>query len=88
VENTAYFVVAEALANIAKHSRASEGWVTVARVDRLLGIQIIDDGEGGAHVAKGHGLSGLADRVRANGGTLTVTSPTGGPTEIKAELPC
>jgi signal transduction histidine kinase len=88
VENTAYFVVAEALANIAKHSRASEGWVTVAKVDRLLGIQIIDDGEGGAHVAKGHGLSGLADRVRANGGTLTVTSPTGGPTEIKAELPC
>jgi signal transduction histidine kinase len=88
VENTAYFVVAEALANIAKHSGASEGWVTVARGDRLLGIQIIDDGEGGAHVAKGHGLSGLADRVRANGGTLTVTSPTGGPTEIKADLPC
>jgi signal transduction histidine kinase len=88
VENTAYFVVAEALANIAKHSQAKEGWITVARVDRLLGIRVIDDGEGGAHVAKGHGLAGLADRVRANGGTLSVTSPIGGPTEIEAELPC
>jgi signal transduction histidine kinase len=88
VENTAYFMVAEALANIAKHSLASEGWIRVARVDRLLSILVVDDGGGGAHVAKGHGLAGLADRVRANGGTLTVTSPIGGPTEIKAELPC
>jgi signal transduction histidine kinase len=88
VESAAYFVVAEALTNAAKHSNATECWLTVARAGRLLGIVVADDGVGGAHVAKGHGLAGLADRVRAIGGTLTVTSPTGGPTEIRAELPC
>ena len=51
-------------------------------------MQIVDDGVGGAHIAKGHGLAGLADRVRAAGGSLRVVSPAGGPTEIKAELPC
>ncbi|WP_234817111.1 MULTISPECIES: sensor histidine kinase [Mycolicibacterium] len=88
VENTAYFVVAEALTNVAKHSAAMNCWVTVAKVPGRLGVQIIDDGDGGAHAAKGHGLSGLADRVRATGGTLSVVSPAGGPTEIKVELPC
>jgi len=88
VESTAYFVVAEALANVAKHSRARECWVTVVREQGTLRITVLDDGEGGAHVAKGHGLAGLADRVRANGGTFTVLSPVGGPTEIRAELPC
>lgn len=88
VENTAYFLVAEALTNVAKHSRATTCIVQVIRLtDRLL-VMISDDGQGGAHVSKGHGLAGLADRVRAAGGTLTVTSPPGGPTEIKAELPC
>lgn len=88
VESTAYFVVAEALTNVAKHSRATECWLTVTRVDRTLQIMVIDDGEGGAHLSKGHGLAGLADRVRANDGTLSVLSPVGGPTEIRAELPC
>ncbi|MGI5213208.1 sensor histidine kinase [Plantactinospora sp. CA-290183] len=88
VENTAYFVVAESLTNVAKHSRASECWLTVSRTGRHLRISVVDDGEGGAHLSKGQGLAGLADRVRANGGTLTVTSPAGGPTEIRAELPC
>jgi signal transduction histidine kinase len=88
VENTAYFTVAEALTNVAKHSGAANCWVTVANHPGSLGIQIIDDGVGGAHVAKGHGLSGLTDRVRATGGTLIVVSPTGGPTEIRAEVPC
>jgi signal transduction histidine kinase len=88
VENAAYFVVAEALTNVAKHSRATECWLTVARVGRRLGIVVADDGSGGAHLAKGHGLAGLADRVRALGGTLSVISPVGGPTEIRAELPC
>ena len=55
---------------------------------RPVGVEIVDDGAGGAHVAKGHGLSGLADRVRASGGTLTVVSPAGGPTTITVELPC
>jgi signal transduction histidine kinase len=88
VENTAYFAVAEALTNVAKHSCAANCWVTVANGPGRLGIQIVDDGNGGAHVAKGHGLSGLADRVRATGGTLSVASPAGGPTEIRVELPC
>jgi signal transduction histidine kinase len=87
-ENTAYFAVAEALTNVAKHSGAANCWVTVAHGPGRLGVQIIDDGEGGAHVAKGHGLSGLADRVWATGGRLTVVSPAGGPTTIGLELPC
>jgi signal transduction histidine kinase len=88
VETTAYFVVAEALTNVAKHSRATECWVVVSRAGDRLKIDIIDDGEGGAHVSKGHGLAGIADRMRANGGTLDVLSPVGGPTEVRAELPC
>ncbi|WP_422771970.1 sensor histidine kinase [Plantactinospora sp. WMMC1484] len=88
IESTAYFVVAEALTNVAKHSRATECWLTVTREERALRIVVIDDGEGGAHLSKGHGLTGLADRVRANDGTFTVLSPPGGPTEIRAELPC
>jgi signal transduction histidine kinase len=101
-ESTAYFVVAEALTNVAKHSRAGFCGIDVRRADNrlpsglaqvpahddLLIVSVVDDGDGGAHVAKGHGLAGLADRVRATGGTLSVSSPAGGPTEIRAELPC
>jgi signal transduction histidine kinase len=88
IESTAYFVVAEALANVAKHSRASACGVEVGRSGGRLVVRVLDDGTGGAHVAKGHGLAGLTDRVRAAGGTLAVLSPAGGPTEIRAELPC
>ncbi|MEU5947067.1 sensor domain-containing protein [Micromonospora sp. NPDC047465] len=87
VESTAYFVVAEALTNVAKHSRATECHVTVARRDGRLEVGVGDDGQGGAHLAKGHGLVGIADRVRAAGGRLDVVSPVGGPTEVRAELP-
>ncbi|SCL14279.1 sensor histidine kinase [Micromonospora inyonensis] len=87
VEHAAYFVVAEALTNVAKHARASECRVTVGRQEGHLGISVADDGQGGAHLAKGHGLAGIADRVRAGGGTLAVTSPAGGPTEVHALLP-
>ncbi|MGS2613283.1 sensor histidine kinase [Micromonospora sp. LZ34] len=87
VENTAYFVVAEALTNVAKHSRATECQVAVARQDQRLVVAVGDDGQGGAHLAKGHGLVGIADRVRAAGGRLDVVSPAGGPTEVRAELP-
>ncbi|MEU8125928.1 sensor histidine kinase [Micromonospora sp. NPDC049049] len=87
VENTAYFVVSEALTNVAKHSRATEATVTVTRRGSHLQVWVGDDGQGGAHLAKGHGLAGIADRVRAAGGELMVASPTGGPTEIRAELP-
>lgn len=88
VETTVYFAVAEALTNVAKHSGAANCWVTVAHGPGGICVEIVDDGYGGAHVAKGHGLSGLNDRMRACGGTLTVWSPAGGPTTIRAELPC
>ena len=87
-ESTAYFVVAEALTNVAKHSRAGFCGVDVTRAGDRLQVSIVDDGEGGANVAKGHGLAGLTDRVRAAGGTLSLRSPAGGPTEIRVELPC
>ncbi|MER7439495.1 sensor histidine kinase [Micromonospora avicenniae] len=87
LENTAYFVVAESLTNVAKHSRATECQVSVQRSGRRLTVSVGDDGQGGAHVAKGHGLAGIADRVRAAGGELMVVSPPGGPTEVRADLP-
>jgi signal transduction histidine kinase len=88
IENTVYFVTAEALTNVAKHSRASMCAVSLVKIGDTLLLTIGDDGVGGAHVSKGHGLSGLADRLRAVDGTLTVRSPAGGPTSIMAEVPC
>jgi signal transduction histidine kinase len=88
IENTVYFVTAEALTNVAKHSRAALCSVTLTRIGDTLMLTIGDDGVGGAHVAKGHGLSGLAERLRGVDGELTVRSPAGGPTLITAEVPC
>jgi signal transduction histidine kinase len=88
VENTAYFVVSEALANIAKHSEATVAQVTVLREGDRLRVVVTDDGQGGAVLAPGHGLAGLADRLFAVDGSLTVDSPRGGPTRLVAELPC
>jgi signal transduction histidine kinase len=87
-ENTAYFLVAEALTNVAKHSGATWCVVKVTGDGSLLYVTISDNGKGGAHTAKGHGLSGLADRVRAADGRFHVDSPAGGPTVLTAELPC
>jgi signal transduction histidine kinase len=89
VEAVAYFVVAEALTNVAKHSRASHAKVVVEGhgYPGTLTVMISDDGIGGAD-AGGPGLSGLADRVSGVDGRLTVESPSGGPTIIAAELPC
>lgn len=88
IENTVYFVVAESLTNVAKHSQATSCSVTLTRTGDVLLLTIGDDGVGGAHVAKGHGLAGLADRLRAVDGELAVESPPGGPTMIVAEVPC
>jgi signal transduction histidine kinase len=88
VESTAYFLLAEALTNVAKHSQADECQVVVRRDGDHLLVSVIDNGIGGAALAKGHGLAGLADRVHAVGGEMIVTSPTGGPTTISARLPC
>jgi len=87
-ENTAYFVVSEALANVAKHSGATTCRVEVVRAGDLLRVTVDDDGAGGAVIAAGHGLAGLADRLFAVDGVLTVDSPRGGPTRLTAELPC
>jgi signal transduction histidine kinase len=88
VETTAYFVVAETLANVAKHSGASEAHVAVWREleDRLV-VEVTDDGKGGANPEAGTGLAGLADRLAALDGRLFVESPIGGSTRVRAELP-
>jgi signal transduction histidine kinase len=89
VEAAAYFVVAESIANAAKHSGASKLTVRVWRDggDRLV-VECIDDGRGGADPEAGSGLTGLMQRVRALDGTFAVSSPAGGPTTIRAEIPC
>jgi signal transduction histidine kinase len=88
VEATAYFVVAESLTNVAKHSRASSASVEVRRKGNTLTVTVSDDGRGGADAAGGSGLAGIARRVEALDGTVAVQSPVGGPTEIRVELPC
>ena len=87
LESTAYFVVAEALTNVAKHSGATEVRVSVQPVQTGLMITIADDGVGGAGMDKGHGLAGMADRVRAAGGVLSIDSPAGRGTTIRVALP-
>jgi signal transduction histidine kinase len=87
VETAAYFVAAEAMANAAKHSGADRIDVSVGRRDGKLEIEVRDDGKGGAD-QQGSGLVGLRRRVEALDGTLAVQSPEGGPTTIRAELPC
>ncbi|MFE1407532.1 sensor histidine kinase [Streptomyces sp. NPDC058770] len=88
VEATAYFVTAEALTNIAKHSGAAQATVTVrSRGGRLL-LRIEDDGRGGADEKGGSGLTGIRRRVAAHDGTFHLTSPLGGPTTLEVNLPC
>jgi signal transduction histidine kinase len=88
VESAVYFAVAEALANVVKHSGAARAWVTLAHRDGVLCAVVGDDGTGGADPAGGSGLIGTARRLGAFDGTLTVTSPPGGPTTVEMEVPC
>jgi signal transduction histidine kinase len=87
VEAAAYFVVSEGLANVAKHSKARSAAINARRDGDALVLVVSDDGRGGAVVGDGTGLSGLVTRLDALGGTLTVTSPDGGPTELRMESP-
>ncbi|MEV5961084.1 sensor domain-containing protein [Kribbella sp. NPDC051952] len=88
IEAAAYFVVSEALANVAKHAQASTCEVT-GWIDReQLVIGITDDGVGGATLGAGSGLTGLVTRLDALGGTLVIDSPPGGPTRLRMECPC
>jgi signal transduction histidine kinase len=82
---TTWFICSETLANVARHSGASRAQVTLRIQPGTLLIEIRDDGRGGATPTRG--LRGLTDRVEANAGTLTIDSPTGGPTAIRAQLP-
>ncbi|HEX5027436.1 MAG TPA: sensor domain-containing protein [Gaiellaceae bacterium] len=88
VEAAAYFVIAESLTNVAKHATAEQAWVRVARRDGVLEIEVRDDGRGGADPSAGTGLPGLARRVEALDGSLSVTSPEAHGTIVRAELPC
>jgi PAS domain S-box-containing protein len=87
IETTAYFVVAEALTNVAKHADASRADVRVACGPAALTVSVRDDGVGGARLDSGSGLRGLADRVETDGGRLSVTSEAGAGTTVTAELP-
>jgi signal transduction histidine kinase len=87
VEATAYYIVAEALTNVARHAEATHARVTVSTEDGMLRCEIADDGRGGADVALGTGIQGLRDRAEAAGGTLSLTSPPGRGTIVTATLP-
>src|SRR5207342_1201784 len=87
VESAAYFVTAEALANATKHAAARHVDIRIARGSDMLSVEVRDDGPGGADPL-GAGLTGLRRRVEALDGRLIVDSPAGGPTVIRAELPC
>jgi signal transduction histidine kinase len=88
VEAAAYFVVSEALTNVARHARATHAAVAGGVRDGRLVLTVVDDGGGGASVTRGTGLAGLVTRLEALDGTLSVTSPSGGPTEVRMESPC
>jgi signal transduction histidine kinase len=88
VEAAAYFVVAEALTNVARYAGASRAEVRVERRESAVSVEVSDDGVGGADAASGTGLRGLADRVATLDGTLAVVSPPGEGTIVKAVLPC
>ena len=88
VEVAAYFVVAEALTNVAKHAGATEAWVDVTAGGDGVVVEVRDDGQGGAAPGGGTGLAGLADRVAALDGTLHILSPPAVGTVVTAELPC
>ncbi|WP_446040251.1 sensor histidine kinase [Streptomyces sp. SID1121] len=88
VEATAYFVVCEALANVARHSGAARATVTGRYGDGRLVLAVEDDGRGGARAEGGSGLTGLADRVSVLDGRLSLSSPVGGPTVLRVEIPC
>jgi signal transduction histidine kinase len=88
VEATVYFVVCEALTNVVKHAGANTVHVAVWREATVVMVEVLDDGAGGADPGRGSGLTGLAQRLSAAGGALTVQSPLGRGTRVRAELPC
>ncbi|SHF60967.1 sensor histidine kinase [Streptoalloteichus hindustanus] len=88
VESAAYYGVSEALTNVVKHSGARRAEVRARYEGGVLRVEVRDDGRGGADPSRGGGLTGLADRAAAVGGTLALASPEGGPTRLRATIPC
>ncbi|MDN5916450.1 MAG: sensor histidine kinase [Pseudonocardia sp.] len=88
VESAVYFAAAEALTNISRHAHAEHARLELTYQHDRLQLVVVDDGTGGADAERGSGLRGIGDRLAAFDGTMTVTSPHGGPTEIRMELPC
>ena len=88
VEAAAYYVVSEALTNVAKYAEASAVEVSVTRMNGRAVVEVSDDGRGGADPNQGSGLRGLVDRVEALDGVLQVESKPGAGTRIRAEIPC
>jgi len=88
VEATAYFIVAEALTNVARHADAQSAVVRIARNNGHLEVEVCDDGAGGADGSRGSGLLGMVDRLDALSGQLVVESPLGGGTRLQAVIPC
>jgi signal transduction histidine kinase len=88
VESALYFGVAECLANVGKHSGAAHGWITLTHADGLLRAVVGDDGRGGADPGTGTGMLGVMRRLAAFDGTMSVSSPVGGPTLVTLEVPC
>jgi signal transduction histidine kinase len=88
IEAVAYFVVSEALSNVAKHAAATRADVVVRHQTDGLTLAVADDGRGGADPVRGTGLRGLRQRVESVDGTLSIASPAGGPTSILVTLPC
>ncbi|ASR34425.1 histidine kinase [Prauserella marina] len=88
VETTAYFIVGETLTNVAKHAGATEAGVKVWRTEDTVVVEVTDNGNGGARMREGGGLAGLADRAATIDGVISVVSPPGGPTVVRADLPC
>jgi signal transduction histidine kinase len=87
VEAAAYFTVSEALTNVARYAHATRAWVDVREIEGCLGVEVGDDGAGGAILRPGSGLQGLSDRIEAVNGTLTIDSPAGAGTILRARLP-
>lgn len=88
VEAVAYYTVAEALTNVARHSGAQAAQLSVQQRDDRLRVTVTDDGAGGAVAGQGSGLSGIRDRVEAHDGTFALRSPAGGPTVVEVVVPC
>jgi signal transduction histidine kinase len=87
VEAAAYYIVSEALTNVAKHAHANVVELSAAHEDGVVALEIRDDGVGGVNAGRGSGILGLTDRVEALGGTISIVSPPAGGTTLSVRLP-